>query len=46
MRKRMFRVAVAFGVATGLLGLVQTVAYAAGDEGIRIGTNHGEPERG
>jgi len=38
----MFRVAVTFAVATGLLGFVQTVAYAFGD----THGNHTEPERG
>ena len=45
MRQNVLRLAVAFGVATGLLGFVQTVAYAAGDVNDRIGTNHSEPQR-
>lgn len=37
MKRNLIRLVVGFGLATGIIGLVETVAYA------RIGANHSEP---
>lgn len=41
MKHTILRLTVAFGAATGLLALLETVAYADP----RIGANHSEPQR-
>jgi hypothetical protein len=44
VKRQILRLTVAFGVATGLLTLLETVAYAE-VEPFRIGLNHSEPQR-
>ena len=42
MKRNILRIVVSIGVATGLLGLLETIAYAAGDPLERISGNHSE----
>ena len=44
MKHNILRLAVAFSIATGLLGFLETVAYA-GDGAERLSPNHSEPQR-
>lgn len=44
MKRTLLRLTVAFGAATGLLTLMDTVAFAD-VEPFRIGANHSEPQR-
>ena len=44
MKRNILRIVVSIGVATGLLGLLETIAYAAGDPLERISGNHSEPQ--
>ena len=44
MKHNLLRMIIGIGVATGLLGLLETVAYAT-EPLERIGANHSEPQR-